>query len=335
LPKLLSGSTIIAVLIFPIIAYAGIFSFFNSVFNDDNKENIIKNSQNIELLQGNTSPITGPTGGGDILIVNNSALLPENSGFAQSENHANDQISIYVVREGDTLQTISKMFNVSINTIIWSNDNIKNGKVKPGESLVILPISGIQHTVKSGDSIESIARNYKADIDEIYSYNQLNKNSKLSAGDIVIVPDGEITTKKELTPKKAGSSGKSRNVRDYTSAPDYTGYYARPLTGGIKTQGIHGYNGVDIASTFGTNILASADGTVIVSKSSGWNGGYGSYIVIKHSNGTQTLYAHLSGVAVSVGDEVTQGQVIGYMGSTGKSTGTHLHFEIRGAKNPF
>ena len=286
----------------------------------------------MELLSGNNSFSTGPVGGADILIVNNSALLPENSGI--SSEHANDQISTYVVREGDTLSAIAKMFNVTINTIVWTND-IKNGKVKPGETLVILPISGIQHTVKQGDSIESIAKAYKGDIDEIVSFNQIDKNTKLSVGDIIIVPDGEMSVKKEPTPKKAGSTSNSKNIRDYSKAPSYSGYYARPVVGGVKSQGIHGYNGIDIVSTFGSNILASADGTVIVAKSSGWNGGYGSYIVIKHSNGTQTLYAHLSGVAVSVGDEVAQGQVIGYMGSSGKSTGTHLHFEIRGARNPF
>jgi murein DD-endopeptidase MepM/ murein hydrolase activator NlpD len=81
--------------------------------------------------------------------------------------------------------------------------------------------------------------------------------------------------------------------------------------------------------------MASASGKVIVAKSGGWNGGYGSYVVISHPNGTQTLYGHLSAVTVSVGDEVSQGQTIGRMGSTGKSTGVHLHFEIRGARNPF
>ncbi len=297
------------------------------MFKSSIEEISVKNSQNIELLSGNTSPNTGPVGGGDILIVNNSALLPENSGI--SSEHLNDQISTYVVREGDSLSAIAKMFNVTVNTIVWTND-IKNGKVKPGDTLVILPISGIQHTVKSGDTIESITRLYKADIDEVVAYNQIEKNSKLTIGDVIIVPDGEITPKQDTSKSK-----NSKTIRDYSKAPTYSGYYIRPIIGGIKTQGIHGYNGVDLASTFGSNILASADGTVIVAKSSGWNGGYGSYIVIKHSNGTQTLYAHLSGVTVSVGDEVNQGQVIGYMGSSGKSTGTHLHFEIRGARNPF
>ncbi len=98
---------------------------------------------------------------------------------------------------------------------------------------------------------------------------------------------------------------------------------------------MHGNNGVDIAAPLGTPVVASAGGTVIIARSSGWNGGYGLYVVISHSNGTQTLYAHLSSVNVSVGDSVSKGQVIGKVGNTGKSTGPHLHFEVRGARNPF
>jgi murein DD-endopeptidase MepM/ murein hydrolase activator NlpD len=109
----------------------------------------------------------------------------------------------------------------------------------------------------------------------------------------------------------------------------------RPLTGGIKTQGIHGYNGVDIGASTGTPILAAAGGEVIISRAEGWNGGYGIYVVIRHDNGTQTLYAHMSQDIVSVGQRVSQGEVIGYVGNTGRSSGPHLHFEIRGATNPF
>lgn len=106
-------------------------------------------------------------------------------------------------------------------------------------------------------------------------------------------------------------------------------------TKGVRSQGIHGHNGVDIAAPVGTPVWAAADGKVIVARSGGWNGGYGSYVVISHSNGTQTLYAHLSRVDVTVGQSVTKGKTIGAMGNTGKSTGPHLHFEVRGGKNPF
>ena len=109
----------------------------------------------------------------------------------------------------------------------------------------------------------------------------------------------------------------------------------RPIAGGHRSQGIHGHNGVDLAASVGTPIYASAAGTVIISKTGGYNGGYGNYIVIRHDNGTQTLYAHNTENYVGVGETVSQGQTIGTVGSTGRSTGAHVHFEVRGAKNPF
>jgi murein DD-endopeptidase MepM/ murein hydrolase activator NlpD len=98
---------------------------------------------------------------------------------------------------------------------------------------------------------------------------------------------------------------------------------------------MHGHNGVDLAAKVGTSILASAPGTVAVARSTGWNYGYGKYIVINHPNGTQTVYAHLNTVEVSVGQSVGKGERIAGMGNTGNSTGPHLHFEIRGAYNTY
>ncbi|MEK7063009.1 MAG: M23 family metallopeptidase, partial [Patescibacteria group bacterium] len=235
-----------------------------------------------------------------------------------------DQISVYVVREGDTLSQIAQMFNVTINTIKWNND-IKGNTLKPGETLIILPIAGVQHIVKKGDTVASIANRYKGDKEEIIAYNDLESGA-LTVGTVIIIPDGEI-----VPTSSSGFSGS----RPTSGLKEYAGYYLRPVAGGRKTQGIHGYNGIDIAAPLGTPIMASADGEVIVSRNSGWNGGYGIYIVIRHPNGTQTLYAHNNSNTVSVGDSVKQGETIGYVGRTGKVTGSHVHFEIRGAKNPF
>ncbi|MFA6414834.1 MAG: M23 family metallopeptidase, partial [Candidatus Paceibacterota bacterium] len=114
------------------------------------------------------------------------------------------------------------------------------------------------------------------------------------------------------------------------------GYYSSPIPGALITQGIHGWNGIDFGAARGTPIHAAADGIVIIARSNGgWNGGYGNYVVVTHENGSQTLYSHMRSAAVSSGQSVSSGQVIGYVGSTGKSTGSHLHFEVRGAANPF
>lgn len=308
------------------------FSFVSNLFSSEAGIKSLGNSQTIALLQAplNINPAPA-TGGSDITIVENSALLAESDpsgGLSENakDHPVSDQISLYIVREGDTLSTIAKMFGVSINTIRWNND-IKGTGISPGQTLTILPVSGVRHTVKSGDTLKSIAKLYKADIADIERYNDITDSTKLKKGDVVIVPDGEIA------PAASSSSGSSQ-VRFVTSTKDYSGFFMRPTTG-PKTQGIHGNNGIDIAPPLGTPIVAAASGTVLISKGSGWNGGYGSYVVIKHSNGTQTLYAHMSKDVVEQGSTVEQGQIIGYVGATGKSTGAHLHFEVRGAKNPF
>ena len=310
-------------------------SFFSWLFGpgDVKAEEVSStNVQNMALLQAVISPISGESSTeSGLSIVEGTSLLPETSGSSSDSKGVktsdSDQISLYVVHKGDTLPAIAKMFGVSVNTIKWGND-LKSDTISVGQTLVILPISGIQHKVKSGDTLQSIAKLHKGDLDEILQYNNLTSTSKLAIGDVIFIPDGEaVVTASVSSGSGSGSVG--------SSLPVYSGYYMRPIIGGIKTQGIHGHNGIDLASSYGSNILASADGEVIISKSSGWNGGYGSYIVLKHDNGTQTLYGHLSTTLVSVGDHVSQGQVIGKMGSTGSSTGVHLHFEIRGARNPF
>jgi len=320
--------------VLPLFAYAGIFTFFSSFFNSNVEIQSLSdtNSQTIALLQApvNSDPVLLAKGGGDILIVNGTALLPEsgpNGSLADvgTETNQHGQISVYVVRAGDTLSQIAKMFDVTTNTIAWNND-IQRGVIRPGQTLIILPISGVSHTVKKGDTIASIAKLYKADADEIRQYNDLVDGATLAIGSIVMVPDGELAP--------IAVSPVTSNLRG-AGGPEYAGYYLRPIIGGRKTQGLHGYNGVDLASYYGAPVMASAAGKVIVARSGGWNGGYGYYVVISHGNGTQTLYAHLSAVFVSVGQQVVQGQIIGNTGSTGKSTGPHLHFEIRGARNPF
>ncbi len=318
-------------------ANAGIFSFVSHIFkvNAAAKEPdfYIPNSQNMPLLRAAVNPNPNPSkGGGDITIVGGNALRAETgpSGtLASIEKNArtSDQISIYVVHEGDSLSQIAEMFGVSKNTIIWANDIKRGSLISTGQTLVILPVSGVTHAVRQGETLETVAQKYGGNVDEIVSFNNLDVEAPLVAGTEIIIPDGEITA--PPVTRTTSSSGSSGN-----SSPSYSGYYIRPVDG-VRTQGIHGYNGVDIAAPVGTPVYASASGEVLVSREGGWNGGYGSYVVIRHPNGTQTLYAHNSSNSVSVGDWVSQGEVIGHVGSTGKSTGPHVHFEIRGAKNPF
>lgn len=327
---LVFSPALLASIFSPLYAEAGVFSVISNLFSSSEvrAEEVEPNSQTLSLLQSTNSPMKkATTTKSELVIVSGTSLQSDTDELPFVAKTASDEtISIYVVHEGDTLSDIAKMFNVSVNTIKWGND-LKGNSLTPGQTLVILPISGVQHVVKKGDTLQSIAKQHKGDLDEILSYNNLTLSSKLTVGDVITVPDGEVTATVITKPSSGG--GKT------SSNPTYAGYYLRPIVGGVKTQGVHGHNGVDLASAYGTNILAAAAGEVIISRNSGYNGGYGSYVVIKHANGTQTLYAHLSATTVNAGDFVSQGQVIGKMGSTGKSTGTHLHFEIRGARNPF
>lgn len=313
----------------PASAEAGVFDNFTN-FWENRAEASVTSSKSIQTMSVlspalNTDPNPGK-GGGEVVIEDGSAVRPQGGFAGETVMPEKDAISIYVVREGDTLSEIARMFGVSVNTVIWANDLPRSGAIKPGQMLTILPVSGVRYTVKKGDTLASVAKQFKADADEVAQFNGIS--GTLAAGDVIIVPNGQEIA--EPVPVKASGGG--------VTSPSYSGYYTNPLPGGRRTQGIHGTNGVDlaVAGTSRPPIVAAATGEVIIALEGGWNGGYGSYVVIKHANGTQTLYAHMSSVAVGKGQTVNQGQVIGYVGNSGRSTGPHLHFEIRGGpRNPF
>ena len=298
----------------------------------------------------NADPMAG-RGGGDITIVDDSALMPSEgpSGtIADIEKPKNSSISVYIVREGDTLGRIAAAFKVSPNTILWANDLPRGSVLSIGQELVILPVDGVTYKVKKGDTIESIAKKFGGNATEVASFNGID-NETLAVGTEILIPDGEIagsalaSAPPRTTTGTAGLPGRPTpggilyaTLNSHRGTSDQIAYYINPLPSGKKTQGIHGYNGVDLAAPVGTPIVAAASGDVLIAKEGGWNAGYGDYVVIKHDNGSQTLYAHQSHVAVFPGQHVVQGQIIGYIGVTGKTTGPHVHFEIRnGIKNPF
>ncbi len=254
-----------------------------------------------------------------------SALVALRNPNGTLANYAQDQILVYKVQEGDIPGLIAKKFGISLSTLLWANNIANPNLIKVGDELVILPVSGVKYEVKKGDTIEFIAKKFKGDSSDILSFNGLAVDEALEVGSTIIIPDGEM-----IAPSAPATA-----VSRFANLPDLKSYYMRPIVGGRKSRGLHGFNGVDLAVSRGSQVFASAEGVVIVARSSGWNGGYGKYIVIDHSNSTQTLYAHLDDVSAAVGQQVTRGEVIGLVGSTGNSTGPHVHFEIRGAKNTF
>lgn len=330
----------------PAGVHAGVFSGIVAALSrvSEYKVESSYNSQTMPILAPANHTDPNPAkGGGDITVEGGSTLVPSLSPTGEPVTQGvhskspTGHVSIYVVREGDSLSDIATLFGVSTNTILWAND-IKNPKhIKPGDELVILPVTGIKYTVKTGGSIRDIVKKYGGDVEEVAAYNGVLPDQELVAGTEVIIPDGEMPAPKPAVRVATSVSTQSGTaVRLATSTgPEYAGYFIHPLPGGKRTQGIHGYNAVDIGAPTGTPIVAAASGTVTIARPSGYNGGYGLYIVISHANGTQTLYAHMSGLGVYQGQVVTRGEIIGYVGNTGRSTGPHLHFEVRGAKNPF
>lgn len=322
-------------LIFPISsAHAGFFSSFTekvkAVFLALPEDSSPEESATSQTMAVFKPVVVSEENEIDTLDSSSTGVLSATTGSLRvsTENieyPMNDTISVYEVKKGDTIGMVAELHGVSKNTIVWAN-NLKSEKLVPGDTLVILPITGVRHTVKSGDTVTSIAKKYKGDTDDIAKYNGIAADAKLAVGDIILVPEGEIAA--AVVKGKPSVSGSSGN-----STPN--GFFTRPLVGGRRTQGIHGNNGVDIAALTGTPVLAAADGQIIVARNSGYNGGYGDMIIIKHNGNIQTVYAHLSSVGVITGQYVSKGQMIGAVGNTGRSTGPHLHFEVRGAKNPF
>ncbi|MBI4158218.1 MAG: peptidoglycan DD-metalloendopeptidase family protein [Candidatus Yanofskybacteria bacterium] len=235
-------------------------------------------------------------------------------------------VAEYTVQPGDSLSFIARDYGVSIESIMWANGLRDSNSIREGNILKIPPVSGVIHTIKSGETIGAIAKKYGANAENIITYNSLSQDGKLQINDELIIPDGKIAT--------AGTPY-TRTAISFAHLPNLDNFFAHPTNGlGRISQWLHGRNGIDVAAPYGSTIYAAADGTIVGTAVSGYNGGYGLFVKISHPNGTDTLYAHLSKVLVVTGQSVEKGQQIAKMGSTGRSTGSHLHFEVHGAKNP-
>lgn len=300
----------------------------------------INNSQTMPLLETSVNPDSKSIENEDLIIVQDDSFIYNNgllgTDIPYEKSSISDKMHVYIVEKGDTLSEIAELFDISMNTIRWEN-NISGSSVSVGQKLNILPVTGVRHTVKSGDTISKIADKYEADAEDIFVFNDITKDSVLKQGDIIFVPNGiKTATIATASPSKPSSASSK-----YSNTKAQSGYYIRPASGiitspyGPRNGGFH--YGVDIGNVRGTTIKAAADGIVskVVSGCkegvTSCGGRYGNYIVIEHSNGTSTTYAHLNSVNVHVGQDVSQGDKIGGLGNTGRSTGPHLHFEVTNA----
>lgn len=307
---------------------------------------VAPNSQTVTLLKAAVNVDPNPNKADQAaLIIDGSSILAEADPVGNSTSTAyvfdSSQITTYVVRSGDTLPQIAQTFGITENTIKIAN-NLTSSKLIEGQHLIILPVSGVQHTVMSGETLSGIAKLYKVTTQNILQYNYFESTSALAVGDQIFIPSDLLPTKASISTHSSANNSTGAplcslcrlNTSSVKGLINDIGYFIEPLLTYHKTQGLHGHNGVDLGAPVGTPILAAAAGEVVISRM-GWNGGYGNYVVIQHDNGMQTVYGHASKLLVSEGDEVAQGQQIALVGSTGESTGPHLHVEVRGGKNPF
>ena len=274
----------------------------------------------------NQAPSPNEPGPDSSRNVFQESFLPYQSLTSIFENTQRNQVVNYTVQPGDTLGQVANDFGISVNSLIWANNLKDSDYLSPGQELKIPPVSGVIHTVKQGDTIQSIAKKYSASEERIVEFNGLPKDGSLQISQEIVVPDGKI----QIAGQYIAYSSQVRFAR----LPELAGFWFLPAQG-YNWGRPHGRNGVDIANVCGTPIYAAADGAVIATIGTGWNGGAGKYIKLSHGNEIYTLYAHLSRILVSGGEAVSRGQLIGLIGATGQSTGCHLHFEVHGARNPY
>lgn len=266
-----------------------------------------------------------PLGGSPLL--ESGVLVRAPVPFTEIPDRPRTEVITYTVQLADTVLGIAEQFKLNPNTILWANleDLSKPFVMQVGEVLQIPPIDGVLHTVKEGDTVAKIAKLYKVTPEGIVGYGPnglASADDPLTVGAVLIVPDGDRTPPEQVVaaPSARGGSG--------TSAPWRAAGFVWPAYGGLTQRfWLPAHPAIDIGASMGSPVVAADEGTVITA---GWsNVGYGNMILIRHPDGFVTLYAHLSRIDVNYGDYVARGQRIGAVGSTGRSTGPHLHFEIQ------
>ncbi len=263
----------------------------------------------------------------DLLIKPSiSNNLTEETGETNSPSR--QEIVYYTVKQGDTVSSIARSFGITVNTVLWANNLSTYSLLKIGDKLTILPQSGLLYTVKKGDTLAAISRTYDVDMDKIIAANSLGNT--LQVGAKLIIPGAKkISAPAIRTTSNTSYTGVSV-IKDLVNPPakPSTTKMAWPTEGYRITQYFSwSHPGLDIGNKTGTPLYAAEDGKVIISQG-GYNGGYGNTILLDHGDGVKTRYGHASKLYVKVGDTVKRGEVIAAMGSTGRSTGPHIHFEV-------
>ncbi len=288
------------------------------------------NSVNVNYLP--VSEISGMVNAGGAIIK--PSVLPGspfvNGGSDSITNSGRDGVIFHKVEAGESIGVLAQKYGISVATILWANNLTERSYIRPGDNLKILPMTGLVHKVTKGQTLGKIANLYKVKVVDIVNFNKLKEDgSDIVVGEELLIPGGsKIATAvvSATNPTRQYYGLNSVAAPPVASAGD--GYLWPAGVRRISQYYGWRHTGLDIAGPIGTPIYATRAGVVTRSQC-GYNGGYGCYIIIDHGGGVQTLYGHNSRLFVTVGESVAQGQNISLMGSTGRSTGPHLHFEVR------
>lgn len=275
----------------------------------------------------NNQEIAGISAGG--VALNKPIILPGSTSPTNATTGQNRSDIIYhTVQSGEVIGRIAQNYGLNVLTVLWANDLTSRSYIRPGDKLAILPTDGVLHKVVSGDNVSKIAKLYDAEVTDIVKFNKLQEGgADIVVGERLIIPKG-------TKPAPVYSTSYSSSFSSVAAPPPSISAPAGSLyiwpTSVRRISQYFGlrHTGIDIAGPGGTPLYASRAGTVIRSQC-GWNGGYGCYVILDHGGGVTTLYGHASQLYVDVGERVAQGQTLAAMGSTGRSTGPHVHFEVR------
>ncbi len=275
----------------------------------------------------------------DIMVMNASVntLVPK--------DRQRRSVEEYIVKGGDSLGSIAKYYEITTESLLWANNMTATSVIKPGQKIEIPPSDGVLVVVKKGDTLASLAKKYTANEQAIADFNWLDYPFTLEVNTKLFIPEGKMPA----APRTYASSPSFAVTNQYTRTGTSTGgdskvgrFLVWPVAGraGVISQYYKGYyhTGIDIASRDLPKIVSASSGTVIFAGCAGYcpplgstygGSGYAWSIQVDHGNGYSTWYAHLKNIYVKSGQKVSAGQVIGQMGSTGRSTGPHVHFELR------
>ncbi|MCC6639486.1 M23 family metallopeptidase [Candidatus Falkowbacteria bacterium] len=272
----------------------------------------------------------------DVAVVTGDAVAPTAISSIEASKKKRDKIINYVVKEGDTVSGIASQFGLKTTSLLWANNMSAGSYLKPGQNLDIPPVDGIIYTVAKGDKLSTIAKKYNSKVDDIISFNKLADASDITTGLVLVLPGGEpYRAPAPIQPVKVAPV---KNIFTGNQKPDTSkdGFIWPTTTRRISQYYSWRHTALDIDGEFGDIIWSIGDGTV--SRVQYLTRDYGYHVIVDHGNGVQSLYAHFQKIYVQPGQKVKKGDSLGEMGSTGRSTGSHLHFEVRvGGKrlNPF